>query len=47
MSGEEDEYKEICSRCGRKLKHPKWLNGNPYGKICVKKVGKETVEGYL
>jgi len=27
-----------CARCGRKLKHPVWMGGKPYGRICASKV---------
>jgi hypothetical protein len=28
-----------CSRCGRVLRHPIYVDGKPYGSTCVKKIG--------
>lgn len=28
-----------CTRCGRKLTHPHWLNGAPFGRDCYRKEG--------
>lgn len=38
--GETIDTKEIvhCSRCGRELKNPKYVDGIPYGCICVNKI---------
>ena len=31
--------KEIrCSKCNKPLKHPKYIDGKPYGSICYEKV---------
>lgn len=27
----------VCTRCGRKLLHPEWLNGAPFGRVCHRK----------
>lgn len=27
----------VCVRCGRKLLHPEWLNGAPFGRVCFRK----------
>lgn len=28
-----------CTRCGRELKHPQYLNATPYGRECILKEG--------
>lgn len=32
-----------CARCGRRLKHPKFVGGVPYGSTCVKKILREII----
>jgi hypothetical protein len=29
---------ERCSRCGKALKHPVYIDGNVYGRVCVTKI---------
>jgi len=36
-----------CSRCGKRLKHPVFINGKPYGSTCAKKVGGVSFERNL
>jgi hypothetical protein len=39
----ENETRVKCARCGRRLKHPKFVGGVPYGSVCVKKILKGIV----
>jgi len=32
------EQEEKCYRCNRKLKHPKSMNGQLYGSVCIHKI---------
>jgi hypothetical protein len=34
-----NESKELkCAKCGKALKHPIWICGKPYGKICASNI---------
>lgn len=40
VEGQQEAWEWVpatCVRCGRELRHPEYLNGAPFGRVCVRK----------